>query len=864
MAPWNYKDFEVAYQDDCRERQRGGRFLLTFSEWLLSKRIQADNFFDRIKRRAISLEWKDDCFIGAAELCMRGYGKYFGSFGGLPPYAQRIKGIARKDAPRPWDVPMKRDRSAPPSVQSSPKRKSELRKRAKEKTKWYTTDTDGEEDAADPHTTPPIPSAKVIPSDDVVEPTRSIDSATECSECGEVNTDHTWHWRANVNQDGHEDSYYFCATPRCSTAISLSAVERSRKRREKTLKCHVCRRSMCNECGAIQWAFSHTRYHVVDTVMNTLKPDPGSAKYKRTVRRIGFRDLTMDDIYVPLKANAEDHTVIAAVREFDELMKMIDDTTYVGVNGVQKQLSDCGLGAEGVREVINQLKDQLRRVQLGQIDFHKDHQKTPSDYWFAVRNSELYDLTVWFATDWFGDIDFPADYEGFAWLEDFGPQFINYANLVAHEDRTGGDWERMIRDKEMRKWLVVAIIAQIIEKKIFNELLFGATKQQIRELEKQDVTFMNADGYERSIQRAGLTNLMLGQNRRQPEPVAPLFWEAVDELTAQTVKIFLPLINILCYYRNAPKWTDLWILYQNLRQIIAHAGYFAVSMRRTPDIFHVLSATPGARMDYPIESQASYELYRRSKEKAEQRQKRWEEKQKLELIKNKRNKTDAEKKEIDLAYRRECHHRLRGARVKYAVWPMIKRYKPENIGKPIRRGRALDEKVIEAGEGQRIVDIGRCVVIYYQGIIYPKEVAYGEVQKLDGIPLLAHVDMVDTITREMKMRSHRKWRLIVGVLLGLLALRSYQQAYQTLRDGLQRNIPFLVGWYEWAKTVNPYVVSVPALFLQYFKLCRRWTAGSLVVFVVGYMAYYGVLGLFGLYKTHMCPFFCPWEYRREL
>lgn len=58
------------------------------------------------------------------------------------------------------------------------------------------------------------------------------------------------------------------------------------------------------------------------------------------------------------------------------------------------------------------------------------------------------------------------------------PEFVQWAEMVAEEDAEMGGWENMIANGVNRKWFVAAVIVKIIKHKVFDELLFGGTKEE--------------------------------------------------------------------------------------------------------------------------------------------------------------------------------------------------------------------------------------------------------------------------------------------------------------------------------------------------------------------------------------------------
>jgi hypothetical protein len=146
--------------------------------------------------------------------------------------------------------------------------------------------------------------------------------------------------------------------------------------------------------------------------------------------------------------------------------------------------------------VDKKLTDLYNAPKVAQVDFGKEvcPQVGYEDAWYTISNSELYDQAVAIAQDCFCTHDFPKSYQGSVWLEDLSPQFIRYADMVAHGDILVGGYEKILRSKTQRKFLMVGILAQIIVRKIYSELLFGATPAQKHELERLDKHCIDGDG----------------------------------------------------------------------------------------------------------------------------------------------------------------------------------------------------------------------------------------------------------------------------------------------------------------------------------------------------------------------------------
>ncbi|KAI0810156.1 hypothetical protein GGR55DRAFT_678753 [Xylaria sp. FL0064] len=348
-----------------------------------------------------------------------------------------------------------------------------------------------------------------------------------------------------------------------------------------------------------------------------------------------------------------------------------------------------------------------------------------------------------------------------AWEAPMTEQFIQYARVVAHEDRGYVDWKDIMNDPHHRKWLCVGIISQIIERKIFSELLFGASETFRKELERHDEHWLLQEGFTRKEGRRQIARSAIGNAL-----VPGRFWDAVDDLAGQTVLIFQPLLMLVALGSGRTINMDETAFWQEIHSIIALAGYFQVCMAVSPSIFHILSASPGSRFDWEEEAHADSTIYQYSKEFHRSHEARWR------VIADFSSKNDDEAtisfmdaienegddtspyepfpKNVD-EYRITDHKRRRGGKVMYAVFPKLTRYTAENVGDRIPEMMRMSPYGIQdVGEGMRISILSRCMVVYYQGLVHSSS------DREDGIPLEDH--LAEISWNRMRWKIFPYWR----------------------------------------------------------------------------------------------------------
>ena len=122
--------------------------------------------------------------------------------------------------------------------------------------------------------------------------------------------------------------------------------------------------------------------------------------------------------------------------------------------------------------------------------------KELSGAWFEILYTHLYARTFQLAERYFTykHIPFVPPWDSLWVREDFSPQFVYYAGLVARGDAKTGGWETVLRKSYYRQYLIMGIIGKVLETSVFNELLFGADDNQAALLKAQDEATLHLEG----------------------------------------------------------------------------------------------------------------------------------------------------------------------------------------------------------------------------------------------------------------------------------------------------------------------------------------------------------------------------------
>jgi hypothetical protein len=373
------------------------------------------------------------------------------------------------------------------------------------------------------------------------------------------------------------------------------------------------------------------------------------------------------------------------------------------------------------------------------------------------------------------------------------------------------------------------------------------------------------------------------------------FWPAVDSLATRTTAIFLPLLNILNYFDTKSKdGVDLLKVFDGIHKLIAHAAYYSVCMRRSStSLFFITSAYPGGRRDNKTEREASPELYQKSVARANRDAETWEA-ERAARQQQWKDLPEATAAALNMRLETAAHYRTRGSKVKFAVWPRIVRWRPENLGQPVRRMRherlsgrpkfppgfaerhgfveASSQAEVESGEGQRVVSIGRAMVVYYQGFIFPRPAAdadaempfdtkmtddccagpvvaaSAEAQDVnsfcedldnevldDGPRLLTYIENEEQRIRQRRNLHWRWLRLVAGLALGVCTLLYHKHLLQALHAGLDLMPAMWSRVLEFVGGLGLWMLFVPILLATTSALTRRLLVGVTVAAAVSWI-----------------------------
>ncbi|KAM7224384.1 hypothetical protein V8F06_000165, partial [Rhypophila decipiens] len=206
--------------------------------------------------------------------------------------------------------------------------------------------------------------------------------------------------------------------------------------------------------------------------------------------------------------------------------------------------------------------------------------------WYTQNYNALYLRTKDFVREYFGIRNIVLTES--PWLG-MTKSLRKYVALIARQDNAPGrGWDYMLSDTQMRQFIVTGVIARVFDKFIWQDLLFGATEAQRDVLEKQDRLTAGLDGYPRTAIRADNIRALMGGDLE-----TPLFWDKVDELTMQLIRLLLPVIRLMDANFEESRAQSLRVIYQELYYLVFQAALLSLGIRWSHDIFRFSWPLPG-------------------------------------------------------------------------------------------------------------------------------------------------------------------------------------------------------------------------------------------------------------------------------
>lgn len=139
----------------------------------------------------------------------------------------------------------------------------------------------------------------------------------------------------------------------------------------------------------------------------------------------------------------------------------------------------------------------LRGYRPTQLDFTLQHpEQDRKDEWFEHLLADLFHRVSDFCRETFGQgpKELLASYSASPWAARFSPQFVSFASQIARQDNHVGGWDHCLKDRDERTYLVMGIIAKILDENVFSELLFGVDEDSKRLLKTMDEQMLQEEG----------------------------------------------------------------------------------------------------------------------------------------------------------------------------------------------------------------------------------------------------------------------------------------------------------------------------------------------------------------------------------
>ncbi|KAK4658509.1 hypothetical protein QC762_0028690 [Podospora pseudocomata] len=158
-----------------------------------------------------------------------------------------------------------------------------------------------------------------------------------------------------------------------------------------------------------------------------------------------------------------------------------------------------------------------------------------------------------------------------------------FISQVARQDNGfEGGWDVMLSKAVQRKLVVAGVIGKILERQVFDDLLFGADEQSRAMLEASDKALELGEGYRRTRLRSECIDMYM-----RNQELTPKFWEHVDQLSIQITTLLLPLLKLMDRNFNNSRVKSLWGFHQKIHDIVSEAGFLSLHMAHSKSIFRI-------------------------------------------------------------------------------------------------------------------------------------------------------------------------------------------------------------------------------------------------------------------------------------
>ncbi|KAK4202505.1 hypothetical protein QBC40DRAFT_347057 [Triangularia verruculosa] len=172
-------------------------------------------------------------------------------------------------------------------------------------------------------------------------------------------------------------------------------------------------------------------------------------------------------------------------------------------------------------------------------------------------------------------------------------ELVWLVSQVARQDNAiRGGWDALLARAVTRKLTIVGMVAKLLQQWVFDELLFGADESIGEILRAQDEGLVQVEGYRRKRDRAEAISAYF-RGRDLPE----LFWDEVDKRSIAITMRLLPFLKLMDKNFNNSRAKSLQGFHQQIHDIVAQAGYIAVQMARSKDIFYFSAPFLGQTWD---------------------------------------------------------------------------------------------------------------------------------------------------------------------------------------------------------------------------------------------------------------------------